>query len=1387
MLNGNFEVDSDGSAIPDYFAWSDGQQGLSLDKTSGSPHGQAVKLTVSSGYSVYLSDLIQVNTAKSYSLSGKVKGAQASGTLATILSLLAYDANGVRIGTQEYGRIVTSGTFDWKTVNSTLPTPEQLALPTGTKSVRVKLAVSNSTGAGASWFDAVQLEEGTISTDFAAGDLYTAHAPTRQSARYDGDGNKELYTFGTEHNLEKYQQDPLDLNMMDIYSWSNNDLSSHTDGEGRVSSYQYDGNGNLTVETNPLKQKTSYAYDNQSNLKTTSGLRPGEQQLYTYDADRHEKTSRDPYYTSWAKSHDSFGNVTNETTPLGWADNLIDNSGFEGATTVNGMPSRFSLYDAATGSWSVSNDAAYGSKALKLTVPQIDTKKYSVLVSDSVSVKPTETYVLAGFLKAEQTSGVQTTVLSLYAYDSAGILLGEVGLMNPQGQMDSWQRWSTAIQPSDFPTGTATVRVKMATKNEAGTGSSSFDAIQFQKNPVDTAYNLVDNSSFERGTLGVENWARWGSTGTLNWLSTPIYAGGRSVSVENATGDAGFVYSDYIPYDKNQTYTLTAFLKGEQLSANVANLRIERYDVNKLKLGEAKSTPIGGDFDWKRLWVELQKNDSDTQTAYIRPVLASGSAGGRVIFDNARLQAGRVMTANTYSDVTNYTRLEASKDPLGNMTSYRYDKLGNADLITSPRGYSTEYKYDSLSNLLDMVILPGNDLKIDRDYDQDGYLKTIKYVNPNTGVILSDTAFVYNKQGQVESSEDPLRRKRQYTYTPAGRLQKTDFQIATREVAGSPDREPIYQTISYSYGKTGLLNNVYYDSQRRYSFGYYDTGSFKSATDEIRHITWSAQYDPLNRLSEWFDGKGKIAYSFNDLQGSETRTITLGTDVRKQTLEYDLADQPTKLVDESGISRFLYDEKGNPSFIQVGNGVIDRRMYDSVGRVTHVQTQNELGETLSSYSYEYDQEGNVIAIHTGTGSEQKQSFEYNEKGQLIKERLPNGNIVQYKYDDVLKNRSLRTEFLPDEQTKFSETTFVYDKANQLTSVNGVGWQYNDRGYLTSNGAYKYHWDAGGRLAEVTKDSDASFKVTYQYDHLGRRVQQNVNGKLTNFLYDGLSNRVAAEYDLSGVLLKTYTWGPEEQLLSIGLNGVTYYAVHNGHGDVVQLTDAEGKIVAWYQYDAWGTITGHSEGNTWMLNPYRYSGYRYDEETGLYYLMARYYDPKVGRFLSPDPLFDSAEYKYAEDTPLRYKDPTGLAARDSGNHYGGGSQTLTAGASVNMSAPARSTTRFVTEQAELAADKMYLRQLNATAKKSRSKPRECGIPSTCYTQRDPDGAIGKYTEYDSSGRFVKEVRITGKDHGGIPRPNVKYRQYHENPKTGETFYGKYKVRKAEPDEIPEVAK
>jgi RHS repeat-associated protein len=218
----------------------------------------------------------------------------------------------------------------------------------------------------------------------------------------------------------------------------------------------------------------------------------------------------------------------------------------------------------------------------------------------------------------------------------------------------------------------------------------------------------------------------------------------------------------------------------------------------------------------------------------------------------------------------------------------------------------------------------------------------------------------------------------------------------------------------------------------------------------------------------------------------------------------------------------------------------------------------------------------------------------------------------------------------------------------------------------------YTYDPEHQLTRI--DFPDATWATYAYDALGRRIQKNVNGAKTRYVYD--NEDILLEYDGTNTLQARHTHGPgidEPWLLERDLNSsgsfesnevFTYHA--DALGSIVRMTGALGNEARSYRYDSFGQLT--AETGT-LRNPYTYTGRERDQESGLSYYRARYYDPAVGRFLRGDPLslatvqlpsamsqiaqpFLSLEqlllldplrqhhYTYVENNPVLYTDPTG---------------------------------------------------------------------------------------------------------------------------------------------------
>ena len=112
------------------------------------------------------------------------------------------------------------------------------------------------------------------------------------------------------------------------------------------------------------------------------------------------------------------------------------------------------------------------------------------------------------------------------------------------------------------------------------------------------------------------------------------------------------------------------------------------------------------------------------------------------------------------------------------------------------------------------------------------------------------------------------------------------------------------------------------------------------------------------------------------------------------------------------------------------------------------------------------------------------------------------------------------------------------------------------------------------------------------------------------------------------------------------NGAYYYYILNLQGDVIRLVNSSGATVASYEYDPYGKVIS-ATGSMAAINPLRYRSYYYDSETGLYFLMSRYYDPAICRFINADEYASTGQgllgfnmFAYCNNNPVMGYDPTG---------------------------------------------------------------------------------------------------------------------------------------------------
>ena len=239
---------------------------------------------------------------------------------------------------------------------------------------------------------------------------------------------------------------------------------------------------------------------------------------------------------------------------------------------------------------------------------------------------------------------------------------------------------------------------------------------------------------------------------------------------------------------------------------------------------------------------------------------------------------------------------------------------------------------------------------------------------------------------------------------------------------------------------------------------------------------------------------------------------------------------------------------------------------------------------------------------------------------------------------------------------------------------------------------------------------------YTYNADGLRTSKDIEGIVTQFIYaDGV---LLGQKTGNNTLLFLY----DENGNKFGFiyNGAYYYYDINLQGDVVGIYNSNGVKVVTYEYDPWGVITNITDTSgisIGTINPIRYRGYYYDNETGFYYLQSRYYDPNICRFINADGYVSTGQgvlgynmFAYCNNNPVNNIDPTGTSLSAIGIFTG-----ILAGASEFLSAAVAITAVVTTIGVSIyigttLADYLDIAISNAKAE-AKSKAKEKEIANT----------------------------------------------------------------------------
>jgi len=638
-------------------------------------------------------------------------------------------------------------------------------------------------------------------------------------------------------------------------------------------------------------------------------------------------------------------------------------------------------------------------------------------------------------------------------------------------------------------------------------------------------------------------------------------------------------------------------------------------------------------------------------------------------------------TGYTYNSLNLVTSMT---DPNTNQTQFSYDAKGNLTSITLPAGGVTSYVYDGKGNLTRITDARNNVTIL--HYDQQNNLTTIDRPMLNnifmaydavgnmltqTDALNHTTNFEYNSLNQLTKVTDPLGNETNFTYDYAGnRLTATDAKGKTTQYAynyrGQPTQitdalnkitqltygvgcegcggaeklssltDALYNETVYEYDLAGRLTSRYAPSISMPTFYEYDSkGNLISRRDRnnSRIIYF---YDLNNRLIHKFipGSPGVGVYFQYDDAGNMTYA---GNDEMNYTYAYNADNRINQVTDQNNRTiQYQYDAAGNITSIAYPGNKTVSYTYDALNRLQTVKI-NWLNKTTT---YNYDPAGRLTTLVNFNGT--RTNYGYDDANRLISlenKTSSGGAIATYNYildgngnrEHVYMNQPIGAIWTDE------NTVYAYDPSRIRLISDGTNFfSYDMEGQLISGYGSNFTFDYEHRLTGIGSN------YAFVYNAIGHRLQATRTGVITKYIYDAAGNLIA-EANANNVITKYYIYGIG--LLAMVTNTGQVYTYHyNGTGSTVVMTSSSQGIVNRYAYDAFGNITNQQEP---VPQPFKYVG-QYGvmtEPNGFLYMRARYYDPKVGRFISEDPIGfaggDVNLYAYVQNNPITRIDPLGL--------------------------------------------------------------------------------------------------------------------------------------------------
>ncbi|WP_458377160.1 RHS repeat-associated core domain-containing protein [Pseudomonas fluorescens] len=651
---------------------------------------------------------------------------------------------------------------------------------------------------------------------------------------------------------------------------------------------------------------------------------------------------------------------------------------------------------------------------------------------------------------------------------------------------------------------------------------------------------------------------------------------------------------------------------------------------------------------------------------------------------------------NAQGDVTEAT------DPDGQVTHYHYDKHGQLLSIRYPDLSRHVFVWNGLGQLIEETLPDAGQRRFSYDAlgrritAQDEHGAVTRYAWDAVGRLIQTTlptgatrAFSYNAYGKITAERDELGRVTRYEYVD-------DLHVVARRI--NPDGSQL----NYRYDNAQLLlTEIENESGEKYQLDYTSSGLIRQETGFDGQRTAYA-YDLNGNLLEktefGADGSQLVTQYERDTAGRLlVKTLPDGINVEyvydslgrlisvddghDHPLEFEY-DRQDRLITEHqgwGTLRYGYDACGQLQRMRLPDGskldyhhakggALSAIDLNGAPLTTHQFTwgreqQRQQGQLTSQYHYDDQGRLQAHAINQQTRPLYLRHYTYAVNGNLATVADSRHGQRSYYYDPL--NRLTRVRHTRNDPPE----SFAHDpagnvlmqdrpgvatvKGNRLLMQGDRHYDYDAFGNLIrerrgtgQKRVTEYRYDCQHRLVGVTTPDGR--RTSYRYDAFGRRIAKTVDDHTTEFFWQG--DNLVAESSREHYRSYVYEPGTFRPLAMLDGKGprkaCPFYYQLDHLGTPQELTDYGGEIVWSAKYNAYGKVTRLALGGGEQLEqPLRFQGQYFDAESGLHYNRHRYYDPEVGRYLTPDPVKLAGglnQYRYALN-PTGWVDPLGLSS------------------------------------------------------------------------------------------------------------------------------------------------